>query len=127
VRCHADPACPFPPAPGSDYCRQHAADRRLELTLHETNDRVRRLEEVQFPYMGFSDHAQKGWGKKGRPPLNGKKRMTEEERRARYANTYCMARLPDGRLCQEPIPLRERVCEACRERLLPAKKNEKAP
>lgn len=47
--------------------------------------------------------------------------MTEEERRRKYAHTYCAALLPNGVRCNEKIPLGETLCEACKQRLLPIK------
>jgi hypothetical protein len=47
--------------------------------------------------------------------------MTEEEKRKKYGNTYCKAKLENGVTCNQPIPMNERVCAACRERLLPTK------
>jgi hypothetical protein len=131
VRCAGSRSCPFPPLLGEAYCREHWADQQLSLTLHETSlGRVRKQEEfVLAPGAGitiFSAGKQALFKLKTR--LRGSRyvKMTEEERRRKYMNTYCMAVLPEGRLCQNRIPVDDRICEACRERLLPTGKAENA-
>jgi hypothetical protein len=122
VKCAGNPACPFPPLLGGEYCQEHEIDRRMPLTLHEmSGERIRILEEEGDLWRGFS-HPPRAERGRGRPKLieETEESRKRSQRRAR-ANTYCMVRLPEGRLCQNPIPLTETICESCQERLLPTK------
>jgi hypothetical protein len=121
VKCAGDPACPFPVVMGEDRCREHLADLRLPLTLHETSSGggVRNYAD-SWGLRISGDRL--GWtSKRGRP------KMTEEERKAKYSNTYCRALLESGVRCNAPIPTDERVCDGCKERLLPAKDKTPGP
>jgi hypothetical protein len=99
---------------GYKVCREHRVDEQLGLTLHEMNDRVRILEQ-EGDLWRLSRFKQAIAARRGRP------RLTEEEKLNKYCNTYCKAITENGRTCNKPIPIKERVCEACRERLLPTK------
>jgi hypothetical protein len=120
MKCARDPACPFPSMLGSDFCLQHDRDRQLPFTLHEMNDRVRCLEQEGDLWRGFS-HQSRAARERGRPKLTEKEKI---ERRDRYVNTYCQAVLPAGARCNVPIPISERICDPCKQRLLPDRKEE---
>ena len=117
MKCQGDPACPFPPDAVTGRCGQHEVERTLPVTLHEmSGERVRTLEREGDLWRGFSHPVvATRYEKRGRP------KMTEEEKRKKYGNTYCKAKLENGVTCNQPIPMNERVCAACRERLLPTK------
>lgn len=133
MKCRADPACAFPAVDGGRVCRRHLAEEDLILTLHEVSccGRVRVLDEQGDVWRGFritpNDHGV-AWDRRLRvgnateQRKVGRPKMTEEERKRRYSNTYCSAKLDNGVTCNTPIPVEERICESCRARLLPEKK-----
>lgn len=150
MKCAGSRSCPFPPLLGEDRCREHFIDGQMELTLHETSgegkarkredvpnlevgsldkrsqDRLRTAHiklsrKIRFRYIHSKPEkvVREPRGPRGRPKLT---EAEKEERRRKYTNTYCKAVLENGVTCNQPIPLSERLCEACKERLLPTKK-----
>jgi hypothetical protein len=101
-------------------------DQQMPLTMHETSlGQVRRQEEfVLAPGLGmtiFSVGKQALFKLKTRSRGSRYVKMTEEERRKKYANTYCQALDENGVRCNNRIPIDDRICKSCQERLLPTR------
>ena len=123
AQCQGDRACPYP-ARRCGLCARHLLEAGLEWTLHEMSSegRVVTLDREGWQWPGFSINGNGhtvSWDRRLRVGLS---ELTPEQKKRKYANTYCAARLENGVTCNAPIPLGERICEDCKERLLPEKK-----
>jgi hypothetical protein len=104
-------------------CARHLLEEGLALTLHEmSGEGNRKLEEHGEVWRGFSitplDHGV-SWERRLRVKLE---ELTPEQKKRKYSNTYCRAKLENGVTCNAPIPVEEALCDDCKQRLLPEKK-----
>jgi hypothetical protein len=123
MKCSGDPACLYP-ARRCGLCARHLLEEGLALTLHEMSSegRVVTLDKEGWQWPGFSI-AGNGhtvpWDRRLRVGLS---ELTPEQKKRKYSNTYCRAKLENGVTCNAPIPVEEALCDDCKQRLLPEKK-----